>query len=557
MFVDDSIAHQRRAREELLVSWEDREIRRNKYLLETETHIRTNRMSDSGFRRSKTLPDFHRGSFALPKSLSNRSIFSSGSPQLSLVERYTRWIQILLYICLGLMVSGALVVYVRSPHIHLGGARKGHSKYWSYQVVLKEEHYEKDGGNGHVSNQMIPFAKPYLSVSVMKALTFHYDRAVPLYSAEAPPAPKDQDVYSNMRRHVEESGVTLGEVCPSSESVRVFVGIASRASVNALAKRNAIRNSWMIDIHEKYSEFVRGEFLVSQPSSESKDDLVDIADDLIEEYKTYGDIAIVPGPENYMALPTKTFSMMRYALSSTCEFTHILKTDDDVYLRVGYLLQIIQEGLHHGTLRINARTALDSYIWKHDDKDSMISTPWTSHMYLGKVDRNVSGVFPGFVPVRDPKNKWYLSEEAYPDELGPENIRWISGWGYLMSRDVTEHLMQRAGLIASSSPENRPPWWGKLPWEDVVVATLLSDYTKLYQHDGFKAAWDSCKNDTVLKHLDNQAPTLVSGLREQDKNGLWTVKEVVCSAGLYKAGSYNQWKSWRNSLPDALTVGMM
>ena len=500
------------------------------------------------------MPDFHRGNLVLPKSLSSKNFFSSGYQQSS---QYMRWLQILLYSCLGIMVMGAAVFYVKSSHVH--GTGSGHSKYWSYQVVLKEEHYEKDGNAEELvtRSQMLPFAKPYLAVPVMKALTFNYDRAVPLYSAESPPPPREQEMYSNMRRHLEESGSTLGETCPSSDSIRVFVGIASRASVNALAKRNAIRRAWMIDIHEKFSDNVRGEFLVSQPNYETKEDLLDIADDLVEEYWMYRDVAIVPGPENYMALPTKTFSMMRYALSSTCEFTHILKTDDDVYLRVGYLLQIIQEGLHHGSLRIEAQSQLDAYLWKNKNKDATISTPWTSHMYVGKVDRNVSGIFPGFVPVRDPKNKWYLSEEAYPDEYGPDNIRWISGWGYLMSRDVTEHLMQKAGLVASNSPESRPLWWGKLPWEDVVVATLLSDYVKLYQHNGFKAAWDSCKNDTVLKHLDNQAPNLVSGLREQDKSGLWDVKEVVCSAGIYEPGYYSQWKKWRNSLPDALTVGMM
>lgn len=513
-------------------------------------------MSEFGFRRSKTLPDFHRGGPVLPKSLSSRNIFSPGSHQSS---RYIQWLQIMLYFCLGSMILGGVLFYVKSPHGHLQDAGNAHSKYWSYQVVLKEEHYEKDREDSdHVTgSQMVPFAKPYLAVPVMKALTFNYDRAVPLYSADAPPSPRDQEMYTNMKRHLEESGSTVREVCPKSDSIRVFVGIASRASVKALAKRNAIRNSWMIDIHEKFSDMVRSEFLVSQPNYESKEDLLDIADDLVEEYTMYRDVAIVPGPENYMALPIKTFSMMRYALSSTCEFTHILKTDDDIYLRVGYLLQIIQTGLHHGSLRINAENPLDAYLWKEDEKNPKRSTPWMSHMYVGKVDRNVSGIYPGFVPVRDPRNKWYLSEEAYPDELGPDDIRWISGWGYMMSRDVTEHLMQKSSLISSSIPENRPLWWGKLPWEDVVVATLLSDYVKIYQHDGFKAAWDSCKNDTVLKHLDNQAPNLVAGLREQDKSGLWDAKEVVCSAGPYKPGSYFQWKKWRNSLPDALTVGMM
>jgi hypothetical protein len=39
------------------------------------------------------------------------------------------------------------------------------------------------------------------------------------------------------------------------------------------------------------------------------------------------------GADLYRTLPGKTLHLLRYALSSSCRYTHILKTDDDVYLR--------------------------------------------------------------------------------------------------------------------------------------------------------------------------------------------------------------------------------
>ena len=299
----------------------------------------------------------------------------------------------------------------------------------------------------------------------------------------------------------------------------------------------------MQDVLSTYSDRVNAQFLVSQPSK----DVQAIAEDLAMEVEKYGDIAVVPGMEDYYKLPEKTLAMMRYALSSGCKYTHVLKTDDDVYLRTGYLLDIIDRGLFDGSMRIQANTNLDYFMPKRKKRDSPENqVPWMEKMFVGKVDRNVTGMFPGFEPVRNPDNKWFLSEETYPDSLGPHRIRWISGWGYLMSRDVVEFALDR---VLDAGP--KPAWFGRLPWEDVVVASLLKDYAPLSHIDVFKAAWDTCTNDTVLKHLDNQVG-LISGLREQDLNGVWDVHTVPCSAGTYKEGDYEAWRSWRNQQPDSV-----
>jgi hypothetical protein len=88
------------------------------------------------------------------------------------------------------------------------------------------------------------------------------------------------------------------------------------------------------------------------------------------------------------------------------------------------------------------------------------------------------------------------------------------------------------------------------------MAALSKDYVALSHIDSFKAAWDRCDNDTILKHLDNQV-ALIPSLRELDLNGVWKVHTVPCSAGNYTEGSYNEWRSWRNKQSDCVTNGYM
>lgn len=43
------------------------------------------------------------------------------------------------------------------------------------------------------------------------------------------------------------------------------------------------------------------------------------------------------------------------------------------------------------------------------------------------------------------------------------------------------------------------------PWQ---VGAMLGGVARVHHHDGFKAAWEECDRLTVLKHLDNDAPSL-------------------------------------------------
>ena len=403
----------------------------------------------------------------------------------------------------------------------------------------------------------------------------------------------------------------LAPHCPQGP-IRVFIAITSRCCTpSARSKRDAIRSTWLDTIQRDFSDSISAEFVISQPAG---DDAVvlEVADFLREEASIHGDLAVVPGVEAYNQLPAKTLRTLRYALSSPCKYTHIVKTDDDVFLRPEKLLDIIKyaerdwefdiqspmtasditsdlendpfEDLDKLALEVGRSIGFDgrkpikhnvtvsptphnlliaSFSRKQQNssmKMNMTTTmvlPWMKGMYVGKLDSNQTGTFPGWYPNRTASSKWYLPKEDLPSEECPLGVRWASGWGYMMSRDVAQHAWDTAVAHATASSEHQPSYWGRLPWEDVLMAAIINNTAPVSHHPGFKAAWDGCDQGTVLKHLDNDAPRLVPGLAAQEASGLWDKKEVVCSSGDFLPSQYDDWRTWRNSFEDNIKGGFM
>eukprot|EP00887_Chlorella_sp_A99_P004734 scaffold4.g4734.t1 len=386
----------------------------------------------------------------------------------------------------------------------------------------------------------------------------------------------------------------------------------------AQAKRAALRRTWVQYAREHFPN-VQLRFILAQPVDERE---VASAVRLLKgEIATHADIIIVPGHELYRNLPNKTLQLLRYALTSACKFTHVMKTDDDVYIRPNLLMDVLATGRYNFSVPVQyeGSGAFDGR------KPGFFQSPWMSGMYVGALDSNKSGIFPGWKPERRPDSKarwgplrsakalcaapavssragpprstWYLSEADLPDELAPLGVRWASGWGYVLSRDLAEFITNTA-LMYTNLPDRRatkkslkagarcrlaraalawawvcgaahkrarsaPP----LPWRCEVLACNWRWYCA-------QAAWQECDHGTVLKHLDNDAPALqarrelrwqsrglarplgegaagrLDGLHAQQLNGLWSRKSIVCSSGLFEVNNYTQWRTWRNSLPD-------
>lgn len=149
-----------------------------------------------------------------------------------------------------------------------------------------------------------------------------------------------------------------------------------------------------------------------------------------------------------------------------------------------------------------------------------------------------------------------------PDAVGGYNGKVQSlGW----------HTTCCGAAPALRSHDGRPPpprpKTHQLPWAPQVGA-MLSGVARVHHHDGFKAAWQGCGPSAVLKHLDNDAPSLQvglglrekcrcagggasrspvldlpsrcalrlqEGLHAQELSGLWAKKGIVCSSGAHAA----------------------
>lgn len=135
------------------------------------------------------------------------------------------------------------------------------------------------------------------------------------------------------------------------------------------------------------------------------------------------------------------------------------------------------------------------------------------------------------------------------------DIKYLAGWGYVLSRDVAYHALRKY-LAWKKHPDEAPKWFKPMKWEDVLIGALVSDKVSVPVVSArFKAAWRSCTNETAIRHLDGDAPLLLKGLYEQEISGLWDKKTVQCSTGRFLAGDYSGWRSWRNSqLPPDLHV---
>lgn len=125
---------------------------------------------------------------------------------------------------------------------------------------------------------------------------------------------------------------------------------------------------------------------------------------LLDESRRFNDILQGDFLDTYKNLTFKHLMGLQWATNNCKHVRYIMKMDDDIIVNIYDLL----EKLHSGII----------------EKDSL----------AGYIMKNM-------VPVREPANKWYVSQTEYADNIYPD---FVSGWLYITNSQVTSQLINYA-----------------------------------------------------------------------------------------------------------------
>ena len=320
------------------------------------------------------------------------------------------------------------------------------------------------------------------------------------------------------------------ESCPRGapkSQIKLLIAIMSECcTLASRRKRDAIRQTWLRDAMREHGDVLGVKFLLSTPKVSGEEDIARyqklLRDEIIATAATSGtlgtddtsDIVLFSDAlETYNNLPLKTIEIMRYTKLSSCGYSHVLKVDDDVYMRMNGVLGLV------GYQGANWHVKYDR-----------LSQEQMTKVYKGFVGNKV-----GFMAERDPANKWYLTYDEWPKNT--KTVPYASGWAYILSSDLSEYIvttMDRYQHFASLGDRSKlPPFYtGMMKLEDVMVGYILDEIgVKARDTPAFKPGHIECHMNTIAKHLDIDAPFLMPVLSINDKSGLWKHRTIQCNSG--------------------------
>ncbi|XP_028967985.1 beta-1,3-galactosyltransferase 1 [Galendromus occidentalis] len=209
---------------------------------------------------------------------------------------------------------------------------------------------------------------------------------------------------------------------------RLVTIVVCSAAGNDVARR-AIRESWATE----YPDDSRVFFLVGKGAPND----TKLQEKLEMEAEHYDDLIQEDFFDSYNNLTLKSAFLLKWANYSGCAASsrYILKTDDDMYINVQNLVNV---------LRVKGK----------------------SRMLLGSLITKAK-------PVRDFKSKWYVPSYVFSEKMYPD---YLSGTGYVMSTDIVSDLLR----MTESTPF--------FHMEDIYVTGLLARRlgVRRLNHEGFK-----------------------------------------------------------------------
>lgn len=112
---------------------------------------------------------------------------------------------------------------------------------------------------------------------------------------------------------------------------KVYVGVMSAAMYRD--KRDAIRATWKVDAEAQGATV---EFFVGVSSDN------DMNLSIIKEQKETGDLVQSGVSEGYFSITNKTVAIIHAAASLLPDYTHVIKTDDDTFVRYSKVIRFLR-----------------------------------------------------------------------------------------------------------------------------------------------------------------------------------------------------------------------
>jgi hypothetical protein len=208
-------------------------------------------------------------------------------------------------------------------------------------------------------------------------------------------------------------------ICGKDKGKNLLIVSFNPSGVSYFHRRQVVRNTWANESYKQHKH-TKNIFLVGRSLNES------INQQLNKESETYGDILQVDFVDSYDRLIDKTIFGIRW-MAEYCENAKlILKVDDDMVVNTRVLLEYFSK------LGKENPSALSNRIYGR-----------CKHPYM--------------TPIRDIKDKHYISREDYAPDLWPN---YCLGPAYIIASDLLGPLYNLTKYIKH------------IPMEDVYVGIL-------------------------------------------------------------------------------------
>ena len=221
----------------------------------------------------------------------------------------------------------------------------------------------------------------------------------------------------------------------------IFLIMVIKSSCALKQRRDAVRKTWGDEekIKETVGVNIRRLFLLGDCTSDS------IRNEVIAENEKYGDLLVWNFFDSFRNLTLKDCLFLQWYSRWCRNVPYIFKGDDDVFVNTKNIVQYLKE------LPVDKR----------------------KNLFLGSVLR-------GSPRILDPKWKYYVSYNLYPEKIYPP---YVSGGGFIMSNSMAARLF-RATLTTRI-----------IPIDDAFLGILLKKIGVEPQNDKTFKSWGMKKTN--------------------------------------------------------------